>query len=176
VKNHYPVPIIEGLLDETIWGIGASWFSWLDLTAGYYQILQREGEVVRSTRLPFRLIPVIMSFGWWFLGCSGCQQPFRRSWTPHWLHCFISVCSWFFMTFAFTIGLMRSTCVIIKFPLLIQDHWLMKRSKCLFAQHQLKYLDHGFQRRVSLLILIRSTLFFNGLLQLLLKSSISSWV
>jgi len=44
-KSKYPVPIIEELLDELE---GASWFSSLDLTAGYHQILLKLGEVPKT--------------------------------------------------------------------------------------------------------------------------------
>ena len=41
IKSKYPVPIIDELLDELF---GASWFSILDLRAGFHQILLKAGE------------------------------------------------------------------------------------------------------------------------------------
>jgi hypothetical protein len=45
IKSKYPVPIIDELLDELF---GASWFSILDLRAGFHQILLKEGESYKT--------------------------------------------------------------------------------------------------------------------------------
>lgn len=44
-KTKYPVPVIEELLDELT---HASWFSCLDLTAGYHQIRLKSGEEFKT--------------------------------------------------------------------------------------------------------------------------------
>jgi hypothetical protein len=46
VKQKYPVPIIEELMDELQ---GASWFSSLDLRASFHQILLKEGDEFKTT-------------------------------------------------------------------------------------------------------------------------------
>jgi Reverse transcriptase (RNA-dependent DNA polymerase) len=45
VKNRYPVPIIDDLLDQLK---GESWFSKIDLRYGYHQIRMRKEDIVKT--------------------------------------------------------------------------------------------------------------------------------
>jgi hypothetical protein len=45
IKSKYLVPVIEELLDELH---GASWFTSLDLAAGYHQIRRQPGEEAKT--------------------------------------------------------------------------------------------------------------------------------
>lgn len=45
VKNKYPLPIIDEILDELF---GASWFTSLDLCSGFHQIRLKPGEEYRT--------------------------------------------------------------------------------------------------------------------------------
>jgi hypothetical protein len=62
VKSKYPIPVIEKLLDELH---GASWFTSLDLAAGYHQIRLKPGEEAKTA---FQTHTGIMSFESWRLG------------------------------------------------------------------------------------------------------------
>jgi hypothetical protein len=46
IKNHYPLPRIEELLDTLQ---GAKWFTKLDLTAGYHQVRMNPDDVWKTT-------------------------------------------------------------------------------------------------------------------------------
>lgn len=45
VKNKFPLPMIDGILDELS---GAKWFTSLDMTGGYHQILMEENDQYKT--------------------------------------------------------------------------------------------------------------------------------
>jgi hypothetical protein len=138
VKTKYPVPVIEELLDELQ---GASWFSCLDLTAGYHQIrLAAEEEPktafqTHSGHYEFR----VMAFG-----LSGAPTTFLKAMNTT-LHPVLRKCVLVFFddiliyshSFAEHVQHVR-----LVLELLAKDQWQVKLSKCLFAQRQLRYLGH----------------------------------
>jgi hypothetical protein len=138
VKTKYPVPVIEELLDELQ---GASWFSCLDLTAGYHQIRLAAGEEPKtafqthSGHYEFR----VMAFG-----LSGAPATFLKAMNTT-LHPVLRKCVLVFFddiliyshNFAEHVQHVR-----LVLELLAKDQWQVKLSKCLFAQRQLRYLGH----------------------------------
>lgn len=138
VKTKYPVPVIEELLDELT---HARWFSCLDLTAGYHQILLKSGDEhktafqTHSGHYEFR----VMAFG-----LSGAPATFLKAMNttlaPLLRQCvlvFFDDILVFSRTYAEHLDHLRAV-----FQLLTRDRWQVKFSKCLFAQQQLKYLGH----------------------------------
>jgi hypothetical protein len=61
VKSIFPLPVIDELMDELS---GASWFSKLDLRAGYHQICLAQGK---NTKRPFKHTLTSMSSKSWLL-------------------------------------------------------------------------------------------------------------
>ena len=45
IKNKYPLPVIDEILDELS---GAQWFTSLDMTSGYHQILMEEADQYKA--------------------------------------------------------------------------------------------------------------------------------
>jgi hypothetical protein len=138
LKTKYPVPLIDDFLDE----LGqASWFTSLDLTAGYHQIRLKPGEAYKTAfqthtgNYEFR----VMAFG------------------------LTSAPAIFQMAMNTTLAPLLRKCVLVFFDdiliysksyeehvmhvkqvleLLARDQWKVKLSKCSFAQRKITYLGH----------------------------------
>ena len=138
LKCKYPVPLIDDFLDE----LGkASWFTSLDLTAGYHQVKLKPGEAFKtafqthSGHYEFR----VMAFG-----LSGAPATFQKAMNS-------------------TLAPLLRKCVLVFFDdiliysssyeehlehiqqvlqLLQKDQWKVKLSKCAFTQRKVTYLGH----------------------------------
>jgi hypothetical protein len=138
VKSKYPVPIIDELLDELF---GASWFSILDLRAGFHQILLKQGEAHKTAfqthmgHYEFR----VMAFG-----LTGAPGTFQKA-MNHTLSPLLRKCALvFFDDILVYSGSLDDHINHLQqvFQLLAQDTWKVKLSKCKFAQQQVSYLGH----------------------------------
>ena len=137
-KVKYPVPVIEELLDELT---HASWFSCLDLTAGYHQIRLQSGEEFKtafqthSGQYEFR----VMAFG-----LTGAPATFLKAMNTTLCPLLRKCVLVFFddiLIFSRTYEEhLEHLCLV--FQLLQKDQWQVKMAKCVFAQRQLRYLGH----------------------------------
>jgi len=138
VKSKYPVPIIEELLDELS---GASYFTTLDLQAGFHQIRMKEGDEYKTAfqthfgQFEFR----VMSFG--LTGAPGTFQGAMNTTVKSCLRQFVLVFFDDILIYSRTweehLSHLRTV-----FELLSKDRWTLKLSKCSFAQTHISYLGH----------------------------------
>jgi hypothetical protein len=138
IKSKFPVPVIDQLMDE----LGqASWFSNLDLRAGFHQILLKHGEEFKtafSTHLghyEFRVMP----FG--LTGAPGTFQGAMNDTLAPGLRKFVIV---FFDDILVYNTSYEEHLVHLQlvFKWLDRDKWKLKLSKCTFAQRSITYLGH----------------------------------
>jgi len=137
-KAKYPVPVIEELLDELT---HASWFTRLDLTAGYHQIRLQVGEEPKtafqthSGRYEFR----VMAFG-----LTGAPTTFQKAMNTTLAPLLRRGVLVFFDDILIYSKSLEEHLVHLRqvLELLRRDQWQVKLSKCVFAQLQLKYLGH----------------------------------
>ena len=136
--SKYPVPVIEELLDELH---GATWFSKLDLRAGYHQIRLAEGEEFKtafqthSGHYEFRVV----SFG-----LTGGPPTFLGAMNTT-VHPLLRVCVLVFFDdiLVFSKTLKDNARDLRRvLALLRRDQWKAKFSKCAFGQQKLSYLGH----------------------------------
>jgi hypothetical protein len=138
VKDQFPIPVIEELLDE----LGqATWFSTLDLCAGFHQIPMEESDYFKIAfqthigHYEFR----VMSFR-----LTGAPHTFQKAMNVS-LAPLLRKCALIF----FDDILIYSTSyqehishLDQVFRLLQQNQWKVKLVKCSFAQRQISYLGY----------------------------------
>lgn len=138
IKSKYPVPVIDELLDELY---GASWFSILDLRAGFHQILLRNGEeykIAFQTHLghyEFR----VMAFG--LTGAPGTFQKAMNHTLAPALRKYALVFFDDILVYSSSMELHLHHLAHV-FDLLNRDQWKIKLSKCSFAVNKVSYLGH----------------------------------
>jgi hypothetical protein len=171
VKSKYPVPVIDQLLDELK---HASWFTKLDLRAGFHQILLQardEHKTAFQTHLghyEFR----VMAFG--LTGAPGTFQGAMNCTLAPGLRKFVFV---FFddiliysRSLAEHIDHLRQVLAWLR-----RDSWKLKMSKCSFAQRSVAYLEHVLSAEVSLPIPPKCRLYWTSHGQLSYELFVDSW-
>jgi hypothetical protein len=138
LKNRYPLPIIDELLDELA---GAAWFTSLDLRAGYHQIRLAPGEEHKTAfqshqgHYEFMVMPY---------GLTGAPATFQNAMNK----IFAPLLRRCVLVFIDDILIYNATLeehqehLKAVFQLLAEHQLKVKRSKCTFAQPRLKYLGH----------------------------------
>lgn len=138
IKNRFPLPIIDELLDELT---GAAYFSKLDLRAGYHQIRMREKDEHKTAfkthhgHFQFRVMP---------FGLTNAPAKFQclmnAIFSKHvrkFIIIFLDDILVFNETLEEHVEHLRQV-----FDLLRQNELYVKASKCSFAQDSIEYLGH----------------------------------
>lgn len=142
-KSKFPVPVFDQLIDELA---NTSWFSTLDLPAGFHQILLQPGEEAKTAfqtyfgQYEFR----VMAFG--LTGAPGTLQGAMNTTLAPGLRKFVLVFFDDILVYSrsFEEHLDHLSQV---FEWLAKDQWKIKLSKCKFAQREIAYLGHVVSER-----------------------------
>jgi hypothetical protein len=138
VKNKYPMPVVEELLDELH---GACWFTKLDLHSGYHQVRVVEEDVHKTAfkthdgHWEFKVVP----FG--LINAPATFQALMNSIFAPMLRKSVLVFMDDILIYGKSLEDHSQHLTAVLQPL--KEHKLLiKKSKCSFAQQQLEYLGH----------------------------------
>lgn len=138
IKNKFPLPIIDELLDELA---GAAFFSKIDLRAGYHQIRMREGDEEKTAfkthhgHFQFRVMPFGVTNGPPTFQCvmnSVFSGPNRK---------YVVIFLDDILVFSHSLEEHEEHLRTV-FSILRQNQLYAKQSKCSFAQPSVEYLGH----------------------------------
>lgn len=136
LKTKYPLPVIDELLDELS---GASWFSKLDLRAGYHQIRLAPGEEYKTA---FHTHNGHYEFNVVAFGLTGGPATFQSEMNETLSPVLRKYVVVFFDDILVFSATLEEHVVHLRtvLQLLQQNHWKVKVSKCEFAKRTVSYL------------------------------------
>lgn len=138
VKNKHPMPIVDELLDELV---GAQWFTKLDFRSGYHQICMAEGEEKKTA---FSTHNGLFEFLVMPFGLTNAPATFQSLMN----HIFAALLRKGVLVFMDDILIYSPTLeehvrlLQQVFHILQHHQFVIKKSKCYFAQSSVEYLGH----------------------------------
>lgn len=138
IKNRFPMPLVDEILDELA---GATFFSSLDMTAGYHQIRMKPGDEYKTAfkthhgHYEFLVMPFGLTNAPATFQCTmnSILAPYLRKFAM----VFIDDILVYSATLADHISHLRLVLTALR------DHqFFLKQSKCKFAKSELSYLGH----------------------------------
>jgi hypothetical protein len=139
IKYKHPLPVVDGLLDELA---GAAYFSKLDYRSGYHQIRIAEGDELKTA---FRTHSGLYEFRVMPFGLTNAPATFQGAMNAIFASLLLRKCVLIFMDDILVYSRTmeeHGKHLSEVFQILQANHFLLKKSKCAFAQTSFEYLGH----------------------------------